>query len=221
MSLKESNCLREIADLKKGLSILSIDCTKRALEKFQTYLEILYEYRNKIHLLSHQDYNRISRRHFLTSLVAFPYLKERTNVCDIGAGAGFPSVPLSILKPELNFTLFESMTKKAEFLKYLTHALHLSQVQVINERAENFQTEDFDLIVIKAAGKIKKLVKVIDHLIIAGGDAVFFKSHHVEDEIRRAERDIKKRNFHIEVKKLTTPIENLPLALVILRKLAR
>lgn len=218
MKLKKRNRTREIEELEKGLHILSINYNKQTLEKFQTYINMLHEYHDKVHLLSQRDYSRISRRHFLTSLVALPYLAGRTRVCDIGAGAGFPSIPLSMMMPDINFTLFESKRKKTHFLEHLIRVLQLSRVRVINDRAEYYKAGRFDAIVIKASGKIKKLIKVVDHLIIEGGDAIFYKCHSVEDEIKSAEREIKKRGFQVRIEKLTTPIEQLPLALVVLRK---
>lgn len=218
MKSREPDCAQEIEELKKGLHILSIDYTNQIIEKFRTYLNMLYEFRHKIHLLSETDYSRISRRHFLTSLMALPYLTDRTSVCDIGAGAGFPSVPLSILAPDIMFTLFESKQKKANFLKTLIRTLQLPHVHVVNNRAENYTSKCFDVIVLKAVGKIKKLIKVVDRLIVPGGDAIFFKSHNIETELKSAEREIEKRNFQVQIEKFTTPFEQLPLALVILKK---
>ena len=218
MKLKRDSVEGEMEELKKGLDHLCIEYNDHILEKFKRYVKILYEYKNKIHLLSHQDYNRISKRHFLISLMALPYIKGHNNACDIGVGAGFPSIPLKILRPEISFTLFESKQKKAEFLKYLTGELNLSKIQIINDRAENYTSGKFDLILIKAAGKIRKLIKVIDYLILQTGKAVFYKSIQVEDEIRIAEKEIKKRGFQVQVIKLSTPIENLPLTLVMLKR---
>ena len=218
MQLKENDISKEIEELERGLRILNIDYNKIILQKFRKYIEVLYQYKGKIHLLSHQDYSRISKRHFLISLVAFPYVKDHNRVCDIGAGAGFPSIPLKILCPKINFTLFESKKKKAEFLKYLIGQLDLSGIKVVGSRAEDYESGDFDLILIRAAGKIKKLIKMIDHLLTPDGCAIFYKSHKIEDEIKIAEKELKKMKFDIQVKKLVTPIENLPLALVTLKK---
>jgi 16S rRNA (guanine527-N7)-methyltransferase len=218
MKSRERDHSRELEDLKKGLHVLSIDYTDQLLKKFQTYLDMLYEYRYKIHLLSETDYSRISRRHFLTSLTALPYLAGHTSACDIGAGAGFPSVPLSILAPDIMFTLFESQQKKANFLKILIRALQLPHIHVVNDRAENYTSKHFDVIVLKAVGKIKRLIKVVDRLIVPGGDVIFFKSHNIDAELKSAEREMNKRNYQVQIEKFTTPLEHLPLALVILRK---
>jgi 16S rRNA (guanine527-N7)-methyltransferase len=218
MTSRKRDCTRELEEFEKGLRALSINPTGQILEKFRTYLEILYEYRRKIHLLSDTDYSRISRRHFLISLMALPYLVGHTSACDIGAGAGFPSIPLSILTPDSTFTLFEAQHKKAHFLETLIYALQLPHVHVINDRAEHYLSKHFDVIILKAVGKIKKLIKVVDHLIEPGGDAIFFKSYDIASELKSAAREIEKRNFHVQIEKLTSPLEHLPVALVILKK---
>jgi 16S rRNA (guanine527-N7)-methyltransferase len=218
MKSREHDRAREIEELKKGLHLLSIDYTDQIIEKFRTYLDMLYEYRNRIHLLSETDYSRISRRHFLTSLVALSYLSGHASACDIGAGAGFPSVPLSIMVPDIMFTLFESKQKKANFLKTLIRVLQLPHVRVVSDRAEHYTSKRFDVIVLKAVGKIKRLIKIVDRLIVPGGDAIFYKSSDVEDELKSAKREIEKRNFQVQIEKFTTPLEQQPLTLVILKK---
>lgn len=210
------NIEKEIVELQQGLTLIDIKYDKDIIQKFRRYIEVLYEYKNRLHLLSHQDYNHISKRHFLTSLVVFHYIKNYTNACDIGAGAGFPSIPLKILKPEIEFTLFESKKKKARFLRHVVCELNLSDVEIIDRRAEHYKAKKFDLILLKAVGKIKKLIKTIDALIKPGGCAIFFKSHQIEGEIRAAGKELKKKGFCVQVEKLFTPVENLPLALVIL-----
>ncbi|MGB7055053.1 MAG: RsmG family class I SAM-dependent methyltransferase, partial [bacterium] len=82
---------REIAELERGMEELGIAFNLGVLDKFKTYLEALYSYHGKMHLLSHRDYERISRRHFLPSLLALPFAMNHKRVCDVGSGAGFPS----------------------------------------------------------------------------------------------------------------------------------
>jgi 16S rRNA (guanine527-N7)-methyltransferase len=209
---------KELTELKQGLDTLGISFNTQHIKKFRRYIEILLEYKNRIHLLSHQDYNRITRRHFLPSLMAFPYIKNHCTACDIGTGAGFPALPLKIFMPEIDFTLFESRGKKAKFLRYLIDELELTGTNVIDDRAEKFKGNKFNLILLKAVGRIKKLIKTIDNLMLPHGCAIFYKSHRVAGEIKSAEKELKKRGFQLRIEKLHTPIENLPLALVILKK---
>lgn len=209
---------RELEDLRKGLAALDFTFNQKKLQFFHRYLEVLYHYRGKIHLLSRRDYHRISRRHFLVSLMALPFIGDCRTACDLGAGAGFPSVPLKIMRPDIEFTLFESQQKKAAFLNHVICTLGLSHIVVIHDRAEHHDAQQFDVVLIKAAGRIKKLIKIVDHLMAPNGRAIFYKQYDVEEELKAAEQVLRKRRLQACVEKTLTPMEHLPLALVIIRK---
>jgi 16S rRNA (guanine527-N7)-methyltransferase len=213
-----ANIEREISELETGLTELGICLPKDRLDKFKTYLEVLYAYHGKIHLLSHADYERISRKHFLTSLAAFPFVQDHRRCGDVGAGAGFPSVPLKILLPDLELVIFESVQKRASFLQHLVEELELTRVQVINDRAEQYSGTGFDLVLLKAVGKIRDLIDVVDKLLTLGGKAMFFKTHQVEPEIASVKGELKRRGFELQLEKIHTPLEKLPVSLVIMTK---
>lgn len=210
---------REIAELERGMDELGIRFNHGVLDKFKVYLEVLYSYHGKMHLLSHRDYERISRRHFLPSLLALPFTMNHKRVCDVGSGAGFPSLPLKILSPHLDLVIFEAQRKKADFLKYLTGKLDLGGVEVVNGRAEIYSGVKFDLALLRAVGKIGKLIRVIDKLIESRGVVIFYKSLSVEKEIEDAQKAMYKRNFRVAVEKISTPLDKTPVALVILTKM--
>lgn len=209
---------REIAELKRGMDELGINYGQPVLDRFKIYLEVLYLYHGKIHLLSHQDYKRISRRHLLPSLMALPEVEVHSRVCDVGSGAGFPSVPSKILLPNMDLVIFEAQRKKADFLQYLLERLELRRFKIMNARAEEHHGAKFDLALLRAVGKIGMLVDVLNVLLEAGGAAIFFKTASVEEEIDEAQKALHKHNFQVSVKKMITPLEKLPLALVTLRK---
>jgi 16S rRNA (guanine527-N7)-methyltransferase len=136
----------------------------------------------------------------------------------VGSGAGFPSLPLKILSPHLDLVIFESQRKKADFLRCLVDSLDLKGVEVINERAERYTGQCFDLVLFKAVGKIRALVGLVDKLLAPGGTAIFYKTPHVELEIKSATEELRSRNLCIEVKRLVTPVARLPVALVLLSR---
>ncbi|MCX7995334.1 MAG: 16S rRNA (guanine(527)-N(7))-methyltransferase RsmG [candidate division WOR-3 bacterium] len=206
----------ELEILKQGLKELDLPLTLEILNKFRIYLEVLHEYKGQLHLISNNDYQRIAVRHFLPSLLVVKYLKNEKNACDIGAGAGFPSIPVKILRPDINFTLFESVKKKARFLSELIASLGLFGIEVMAMRAEDYKEKRFDLILIKAAGKIKDLVKTVDSLLNPDGKAIFYKKADVDGEIKQANEKIRKKNFFVKIEKTTTPVERMPISLVFL-----
>ena len=218
---RDPDVLREIKDLTDGLIEIGIEPIPGTIERFETYLEVLRSFRERVHLLSHKDYERVSRRHFLTSLVAYPYVKDRECICDVGAGAGFPSIPLEILVPGMDLVLFESNRKKADFLRHLVERLGLGRVHVVNERAESHTGKGFDVVLLRAVGKIDKLMKIVNALVLPEGKAIFFKAQDVVAELKRAGPAMKKYGFTAEIVQMLTPVEKAPMTLVVMRRVPR
>lgn len=215
---RPSDMVREIAELEQGMRELGIIFDRAVIDKFNDYLQLLHASHGKFHLISHLDHKRVSRRHFLPSLVALRYVEKHNRVCDIGSGAGFPSIPLKILIPHLDLVIFESQRKKADFLERLIDALRLERAEVVNSRAEDYSGRRFDLGLLKAVGTIKKFVRLLDSILEADGEAIFYKTFGVEEELKIARGFLNKLRFTAEVMKTHTPLEKRPLALVILRK---
>jgi 16S rRNA (guanine527-N7)-methyltransferase len=209
---------RELRDLERGLEILKIPFNARIIEQFREYIELLYAYEGKIHLISRGDYEYISRRHVLPSLVALQHISHCRTVCDVGAGAGFPSVPLKLFTPGIHYTLFESKRKTARFLNELAGKLQLRHVEIIAERAEQCTDRRFDLILLKAVGAIQKMLGTIDQLLVPQGRAIFFKSPEQEREIAEAQVELTRLRLGVRVELVSTPLENSPLALVIVER---
>lgn len=215
---KPHDIAREIRDLTHGLEILRIPYNTKIIEQFRQYIELLYAYEGNVHLISLGDYECISRRHFLPSLVALQHISHCRTVCDIGAGAGFPSVPLKLFTPGIHYTLFESTKKKACFLEELIGKLELHHMEIIAERAEQCEDRTFDLILLKAVGAIEKMLKTIDRFLVPQGRAIFFKSPNHEKELTEAQAELTKRHLRARVELVSTPLDNSPLALVIVER---
>jgi len=210
---------RELDDLARGLSELGITLPPPAVDRFRVYLEQLERVRGQLHLISRRDQGRVSLRHFPPSLLAADYASGRRRGADLGSGAGFPSLPIKIVRPELDLTLIESIGKKARFLGTLCAALELSGCEVVNGRAETYPGPAFDLLFLKAAGPIRDWVLTIDRLLNAGGKAIFFKTvQRAGTEIAAAQTRLERAGFRWSVRDLLTPLERRPLALVVLEK---
>lgn len=213
---RDERISRETDDLKAGLAELKIDSAN--IGQLIAYLKLLHAYQNRINLISRNDYERIGRRHFLVSLMAYPYLKKARHVADLGSGAGFPGVPLKIVLPQTYFVLIESIKKRAGFLSVLIKELGLTAISVFPDRAEAYSNERFDTVLLRAAGKIKDRLRLIDRLLTASGQAIFYKGSSVADEIKDAQPLIDRLGFTCQQEKHFTPVEHRPLTLVILKK---
>jgi len=182
---------QQIAQFKEVCSSLRIDLSDEMIEKFQTYLALLLQWNKKIHLVSKRDAksDRILR-HFVDSLSIFRAIdfKNDTNLLDLGSGAGFPAIPIKIVRNDVKMALVESIHKKVLFLQKLNQVLKLQKVFVLNCRAEALADqaefeERFDLVTAKAFGKLEKIVPLSLPFLKIGGLLVAYKGKGVKREI--------------------------------------
>jgi 16S rRNA (guanine527-N7)-methyltransferase len=103
--------------LERGTRALSLDLSPEQIEQFLVYLALLLKWNRKMNLTALRTPAEIISRHFLDSLLLLPHLPETARLLDIGSGAGFPGLPLKIVRPGLTIDLVEATAKKASFLK--------------------------------------------------------------------------------------------------------
>ncbi len=158
--------------------------------QFSRYYELLIEYNQKINLTAITDETEVYLKHFYDSLLpalVFPLPKK---LGDVGAGAGFPSIPLKIVYPELDVTIVEPLKKRIRFLEILTQELGL-KVTLINERAEVYaqQTrENFPLVTARAVANLPVLLELCAPLVQLDGYLLAYKGQAVKQEVKQATR---------------------------------
>ncbi len=109
--------------------------SEKQIEQFEKYYEILVEWNEKMNLTAITDREGVYLKHFYDSLtIAFDFPFSNQTICDVGAGAGFPSVPLKIVYPELNVTIVDSLNKRITFLNHLFKELELDHIQAVDSR---------------------------------------------------------------------------------------
>ncbi len=182
---------QEIAHFKGICSSFGVDLSSEMTAKFKDYMSLLLEWNRRIHLVSKKDAksDRILR-HFVDSLSIFKAvdLPKDTNCLDLGSGAGFPSIPIKIVREDIRLTLVESIHKKTLFLQKLSEALKLEKMAIVNQRAEkltdqaNFENR-FDLVTAKALGRLKDVVQLSMPFLKTGGLLVAYKGKGVKKEI--------------------------------------
>jgi 16S rRNA (guanine527-N7)-methyltransferase len=116
--------------LRRGTGALGLDLSPLQHDRLLTYLDLLLKWNRRINLTSLRAPEEIISRHFLDSLLLLPHLPETGRLLDIGSGAGFPGLPLKIVRPGLTVDLAEATAKKASFLKEAVRRLGLSGVNV-------------------------------------------------------------------------------------------
>lgn len=159
-------------------------------ELFDRFRTLLLEYNRKFNLTSLTEEREILIKHFLDSAAGEFLFPEGALVAEVGSGAGFPSLPLKILREDLKFTLFESTAKKCDFLKAAVSELGLRDVQVCHCRAEDAARgefrERFDVCCARAVAGMPTLAEYCLPLVRVGGAFVAYKGA-AEEELQAAE----------------------------------
>ena len=193
--------------LKKKFNEVGIECDKRQLLAFQEYHDLLLSWSEKTNLVSRTDLLNIEQRHFLESVAVLPavVIKPGSFVVDVGSGAGFPALPVALIRKDVNFTLVESKKRKSLFLKQVVSRLKLSNVSVVGERCEVFADnnqlgEKFDFVFSRAVGRLEVIYGWVQKIMKKDCIFVAWKGGDVDSEINHFVS--KYGNKKINVKKM-------------------
>lgn len=173
---------------EKGITLNDIQ-----VEQFRKYFELLVEWNEKMNLTAITDEPSVYLKHFFDSISASFYedFSGPFSVCDVGAGAGFPSIPLKICFPDLNVTIVDSLNKRIQFLTNLSKELNLSNVQFVHARAEEFgqnneYREKYDIVTARAVARLSVLSELCVPLVKVGGRFIAMKAASASDELKDA-----------------------------------
>ena len=186
----DAGYLKEIAG-KEGI-ILSQD----EGERFSSYAELLVEWNEKINLTAITAPAEIAEKHFLDSLLLLKSVcpPEGGNIIDVGAGAGFPSVPCAIVRPDISLTLLDSLNKRVLFLEELTKRLEV-RAECVHFRAEEAgrmeaYREKYDLAVARAVARLRELSEYCLPFVKPGGYFAALKGPGTEEELEEARQAV-------------------------------
>lgn len=170
-----------------------IEINENQAAQFEKYAELLVSYNEKVNLTAITEKEEIYLKHFLDSCLPLKtgVFTENATVIDVGCGGGFPSVPLKIAMPSLEFTLMDATRKKTDFLSVVVNELGLSGVEVINMRAEEAGRvkelrEQFDFAVARAVAPLNILMEYCVPFVKEGGAFVALKGRNAGEEILAA-----------------------------------
>ena len=176
------------------LADLGFPLTDRQKEQYERYFELLVEWNEKINLTAITDKDEVYLKHFYDSIA--PILQglienQPIRLLDIGAGAGFPSLPMKILFPELDVTIIDSLNKRINFLHLLAEELGLSGVHFYHGRAEDFAQDkafraQFDLVTARAVARMQVLSELTIPYLKVGGRLLALKASNAPEELEEA-----------------------------------
>jgi 16S rRNA (guanine527-N7)-methyltransferase len=164
----------------------NIPFSNEVLEKIELYCDLIRSWSKRMNLISQGDLAHIIECHFLDSLVPIEIIPQAGRLLDVGSGAGFPAIPLALLRPAVNFTLVESIHKKALFLKTAIKRLNLSNVQVMEMRLEEMEPAPiYDIITVRALPHWEKMKKKIMGFLNPQGRIIYFEKRGIFRQIAK------------------------------------
>ncbi|WP_412989455.1 16S rRNA (guanine(527)-N(7))-methyltransferase RsmG [Pediococcus siamensis] len=181
---------------KQALAEHGIKLSEQQMQQFHTYYEYLVTVNEHVNLTAITDESEVYLKHFYDSLlpgIQHPTLFQGAiTLCDVGAGAGFPSIPLKIVFPQLQVTIVDSLNKRITFLQHLVEKLGLTGVTLCHDRAETFvkeklgHRESYDLVTARAVARLSVLAELCLPLVKLGGQFVALKASHTQVELHDA-----------------------------------
>jgi 16S rRNA (guanine527-N7)-methyltransferase len=155
--------------IKKAIKDYSINADDEAIEKLSTYAKEVIDKNKKINLISKKDEKNIIERHIIDSLIVlkFPIADELKNkeIIDIGSGAGFPAIPLSIVLKNARITLSEQRKKKFFFLIWIKQLLKLENIRILNQMIDKTHNNRYDIATQRATARFDDLYPIVSSLL--------------------------------------------------------
>lgn len=184
--------LREQATLSK------IELNDNQINSLEKYYELLIEWNEKMNLTALTEPHDVALKHFCDSILLLKYadIPQNSTLIDVGTGAGFPSVPIKIVRPDIRLCLLDSLNKRLIFLQEVVDTLGLKDVQIVHSRAEDGAKkadlrEKFDFATSRAVAQLNVLSEYCLPYVKVGGAFLAMKGKYSEEEIADAKSAIK------------------------------
>ena len=184
--------------MSKSAEDVGLQLSKEQYEQFIIYMKLLQEWNEKINLTAIVEDEEIIKKHFIDSMKAFKRdeFKKANTLIDVGTGAGFPGLPISVMNGQLSVTLLDSLNKRINFLNTVISELGLTNVTTIHSRAEDGARnkdlrEKFDIATSRAVANMSVLSEFCLPYVKVGGNFIALKGPAVDQEIKESMNAIK------------------------------
>ena len=175
---------------KEELAKVNITLTDQMVEQFDLYFKLIDKYNKVMDLTAISGEDEVYDRHFYNSLsIAFNDDFNGLHLCDVGAGAGFPSIPLKIAFPDMKLTIIDPLSKRMDFLKIVIKELDLKDVDILYLRAEDASKkypEKFDVVTARAVARLNILVEIVAQMVKVNGLFIAMKGQKGQEELEEA-----------------------------------
>lgn len=192
-------------EMRAAARAYDIELTEDQLSAYQQYYELLVDWNGKMNLTAITEPRQVAVKHMIDSVSC--YTEEAfggdAKVIDVGAGAGFPGLPLKIWKKGLRMTLLDSLNKRVKFLNEVIGALSLNHTEALHGRAEDYAQntayrESFDIAVSRAVSRLSVLCEYCLPFVRKGGYFIALKGSKYHEEILEAKYALRMLGGEIE-----------------------
>lgn len=189
--------------LKEKASKINIEINDEQASKFYKYMNELIEWNEKINLTAITEPNDVITKHFVDSITIEKYVDNGAKIIDVGTGAGFPGIPLSIIRDDLKITLMDSLNKRIRFLDEVIEENSLLNVNTVHGRAEELgRNADFrgkyDVATSRAVASLNVLLEYLVPFVKVGGYCICMKGSNIDDEIKEAKKALEVLKCKVE-----------------------
>ena len=202
---------------------LGIELNDNQINQFNKYYELLVEYNKVMNLTGITEYEEVLEKHFYDSLtMANKVNLNNSTLVDIGAGAGFPCIPLKIAFPSLDVTVVDSLAKRMKFLEIVIKELNLENIRCLAMRGEDFaklHREEFDFVTARAVARLNILNEITLPLVKVGGYFIALKGQDGLIEIDECKDAFNKLGARIDmIDEFNLPSENAKRINILIKK---
>ncbi len=176
---------------KENINLLkkefNLEINENTLEKLNLWHKLFVEYNSHTNLMSAGDVKVLFEKHVFDSLAILKWNEfnpdKKQKILDVGTGGGFPSVILALFFPNLEIVANDSRMKKINFIIDIKAALDIKNLKISYARVEDLEPLNCDIVISRAVGKIKNVLRLSKKHIKEGGYFVIYKSKTLEEEL--------------------------------------
>lgn len=203
---------------------IDINLTNKQLNEFYTYMNLLIEWNKNINLTAITEPEEIIKKHFIDSLTISKNIQKDSSIIDVGTGAGFPGIPLKIVREDINVVLLDALNKRLNFLNEVVKENKLENIETVHFRAEEIgknkkYREKYDIATSRAVAQLNILAEYLLPLVKIGGKCICMKGSNVEEELKNSKKAITLLGGEIEkIEEFILPDSDIKRNVIIIKK---
>lgn len=210
-------------NLKDLFKKYNVNLNDFQIVQFEEYFSMLIETNKVMNLTAIIEEDDVAVKHFLDSALPEKFFPQNATVIDIGSGAGFPALPLKIVRPDLKITMVDSLNKRIGFLNDVIEKLNIEGANAVHSRAEDFaknNREKFDVAVARAVAPLNTLVEYLLPFVKVGGVCIIYKSSKLAEELKDSQKAIEILGAKVErIEKYYIAEKEIEREILILKKI--